>query len=175
MIGLMAGIGFGLAATASAQVTNGGFETGDFTGWTQFGNTGFTGVSGNFGGVNPVGGSWQAFFGPVGSTGGISQVLGLSAGSQYTVSFWLHSFGGTPNSFSADFDGNNLMSLVDDGGFNYTQYSFNVTPSVNNPTLSFTFQQNPSYYLLDDVSVRLVPEPAGMSLLALAGLLIRRR
>jgi hypothetical protein len=25
-------------------VTNGGFETGDFTGWTQGGNTGFTSV-----------------------------------------------------------------------------------------------------------------------------------
>ena len=43
-------------------VTNGGFETGDFTGWTQGGNTGFTSV--DFG----IGHSgYGAKFGPAGS------------------------------------------------------------------------------------------------------------
>ena len=38
-------LSFAIAAPASANlVTNGSFETGNFTGWTQSGNTGFMGV-----------------------------------------------------------------------------------------------------------------------------------
>src|ERR1700730_10015968 len=81
---------FGIALCASAIpidniVTNGGFETGDFTGWTQSGNTGFTGVdtdsahSGNFG----------AFSGPTGSEGFLSQTLNTVAGMAYDLSFFL--------------------------------------------------------------------------------------
>ena len=61
-------------------VANPGFETGDFTDWTQFGNTGFTGVQGDFAGVPPHSGNFQAFFGSVDSTGGIFQDLTTVAG-----------------------------------------------------------------------------------------------
>src|SRR5262245_60755082 len=94
---VLAGLCVAAAGFASAQVVvNGGFETGDFTGWTQFGNTGFTGVqAGPFGGINPHGGQFHAFFGPVGSTGGISQVVpGTVLGGNYVLDFWLHNFGG---------------------------------------------------------------------------------
>lgn len=172
LAGLLAGIGFGLTAAASAQVTNGGFETGDFTGWTQFGDTSATGVVfGNFL-YDPVEGDHHAAFGPVFGVGGISQTLALTAGNSYTLSFWLANLSSGPNSFSVDFDGVTLMSLVDNEGMAYTQFSFNVTPSVNNPVLNFNFSHPPSYWLLDDVRI---PEPAALSMFALAGLLIRRR
>ena len=46
LFGLCAVLLIAFACHASANlVTNGGFETGDFTGWTQSGNTGFTSVS----------------------------------------------------------------------------------------------------------------------------------
>ena len=54
-------------ASAANLIVNGSFETGDFTGWTLSGNTGVTGVTGSFGGVDPEDGSFQAFFGPIGS------------------------------------------------------------------------------------------------------------
>lgn len=43
----------------SAQITNGGFETGDFTGWTLGGNTGYTGVTGSY----AHSGNFGAYFG----------------------------------------------------------------------------------------------------------------
>src|SRR6266404_9344680 len=89
-----------LGASAMAQnlVSNGGFETGNFAGWSQQGNTGFTGVAGCFSSTCPHSGSFQAYFGPIGSTGGINQTLATDAGSTYTVDFWLANDGGSPNS-----------------------------------------------------------------------------
>ena len=165
-----------LTGRVSAQV-NGGFETGDFTGWNQFDNTGFTGVLGIFGGINPHEGNFQAFFGPVGSTGGISQTIPGNAGDQFNVSFWLYNFGGTPNFFEASLDGQVITSMTDAAGFEYTQFAGTITVNNANPVLRFTTQQNPSFWLLDDVRVTLVPEPASLSLMGLAslGLWLRRR
>jgi len=75
----------GLAWPAAAiPVTNPGFETGNFAGWTQFGDAGFTGVDGN----RVHSGSFAAYFGN-GSPGGISQDLATTIGQTYQISFWL--------------------------------------------------------------------------------------
>ena len=84
------------------QVNNGGFETGDFTDWTQFGDTTFNGVC-SAGtcpdGETPFAGNFSAFFGPVGDTGGIYQDITTVPG-QIHVSFQLAlPVGGTPNFF----------------------------------------------------------------------------
>ena len=172
---------FASAAQASPNlVANGSFETGDFTSWTQFGNTGFTGVSGTFGGIAPTDGLFQGFFGPVGSTGGIQQSIATGTGITYIVSFDLFNFGGTPNSFIADFGGT-LLSLTDDAGLGYTTFTYMVTTSGGPTDLIFTTQQDPSYWLLDHISVVETPEPAtlalmGVALLSMLGLgLMRRR
>jgi hypothetical protein len=155
-----------LAGAAQADlVTNGGFETGNFAGWSQFGNTGFTGVTG--GGVEHSG-TYGAFFGPIGSVGGITQTLTLAANTNVTVSFWLHNDGGNPNSFDVTFDGVSLMSLGNDPGIGYGFYSFNVTTTNANPSLTFSFQQDPAFWYLDDASV-VVPLPTGVTM-GLAGL-----
>lgn len=170
-------VSFAFAGRASAQV-NGGFETGDFTGWTQFGNTGFTGVNlGAFGGVNPHGGANQAFFGPVGSTGGIEQTVSGNAGDRCTVDYWLHNFGGDPNSFEASLDGMVVNSMTNAAAFDYTNFNGVVVIANSNPVLRFTTRHDPSFWLLDDVSVTCVPEPASLTLMGLAslGMWLRRR
>jgi len=159
-----AGIALILANSAKANlVVNGDFESGDFTGWALFGNTGFTGVSGSFGGVSPESGSYQAYFGAVGSAGGIAQtVVTTTPGASYSFDFWLYNFGGTPSSVNVTWGGSTVLSEVNPGSFGYTEYSYTETATSSATSIAFAFQQNPSYFLLDNVSVTPVPEPTTM-------------
>jgi hypothetical protein len=163
--GVIASLALAMSGNAQALiVTNGGFETGNFSGWTQFGNAGFTGVSGFYSHT----GSSGAYFGSVGSTGGIYQTLSTTAGSTYNVSFWLRNTGGTFN--SADFNwnfGTSEFSVVNVPATAYTLYSFLLTATAATTDLRFTFRQDPSYWGLDDVSAVAVPEPAPLALLSI--------
>jgi hypothetical protein len=168
-------------ARAQELVVNGGFETGDFTGWTQSGNTGATGVDDS----NPHSGRYAAYLGPVGSEGFLSQNLTTVAGGTYTLSYWLANDGGTPSSFRAIINGADLAGsgLTDPSGFAYTQYAFDFVATGTATSLSFGFRQDPHFFYLDDVSVvpaSPAPEPAsltlfGLGLVPLAGYAAWRR
>jgi hypothetical protein len=165
------------AANAAELVTNGGFETGNFSGWTQFGNTGFTNVA-------DCPGPCYAFFGPVGSTGGIQQMLATVAGSTYAVSFDLESDGEQPSSVDVFLGGVDLFSLTDPpASSGFVNHIINVTASQTNAVLSFAFRDDPGREFLDNVSVTQVaggvPEPATWALMiggfGIAGAALRRR
>jgi hypothetical protein len=139
-------------------VVNGGFETGNFFGWTQGGNLGFTGVST----ADPRSGTYAADLGPIGSDGSLSQTLSVVAGQLYTVSFWLQNDGGTPNDFHFTFNGIN-DSLINAPAFSYVH--FMGTTVATSSALTIAFRQDPAYFHLDDVSVigpSAVPEPTTM-------------
>src|SRR4030095_9985739 len=77
-------IGTGPAGVCGV-VQNGGFETGDLTGWTNSGDTSFTGVDSS----NPHSGTFALYSGPTSSDGFLDQVLPTVSGTAYDVSFWL--------------------------------------------------------------------------------------
>lgn len=81
---------------AGNLVSNCGFETGDFTGWTQFGDTTFDGVlTGDtyvIPNVSPNSGLYMANFGST-TNSGISQSISTTPGTLYDISFYLENDG----------------------------------------------------------------------------------
>lgn len=164
----------GPAALCQNLITNGGFETGDFTGWTQFGDTSFTGVcpadspSQDCSGYTPFDGNFMASFGAVNSQGGVTQTISTTPGATYLVSFFLSNGADSPNSFDISFDGVTLASGTDVGFMHWQPFQFTQVATSDSATLSFAFYQVPDYFDLDDVSVEVVdtPEPSSFALLS---------
>jgi hypothetical protein len=168
-------------AHAANLITNGSFETGDFTGWTQGGNTGATGVVGSgFDGITAEDGAFFAALGPVGSDGTLSQTFADTAGATYKVSFWVASDGGTPNDFGATGPGSLFLpTMFDIPASPFVNY-FGFFTGGGSDTITFNFRNDPGFLGLDDVSVtEVVPEPAAWASmllgLGLAGAALRRR
>jgi hypothetical protein len=167
----------GSAGIAQANLlTNGSFETGDFTGWTVSNNFEDTEVvSGPFY-VYPAAedGNYYAVLGPVGSDGTLSQSGSDTPGQALSLTYWLAGFGDNPSDFDATWDGSVIPgSAVTNfnSGDTYTEFSFDVT-STGSDTLAFNFRDDPDYMALDNVSLvssTPVPEPSSLPML-LAGL-----
>jgi PEP-CTERM motif len=174
-------IAFFLAAPfrqTSAQVANGGFETGDFTGWTPVDSSNFTNV-----GSNPLfahSGTYHANLGAEGVLGSLSQNVGTTSGTQYDLTFWLaNDSGASPNEFDVLWNGVTVLSLSDAPVSNYTQYSLLVTATSSSSSLEFQYRNDDDFFRLDEVSINVVPEPSTLSLLLLgaaaAGASVLRR
>ena len=151
-------------------VTNGSFETDNFSGWTLGGNT--TSAQMYING-QAESGSFAAALGSVGSDGTLSQTLQTTAGQQYTLSFWLANNGSSPDDFTAKWNGATVLALTSAPSQNYTEYTFTVTATGSTSTLEFDARQDPSHWSLDNVSVTpvgtVVPTISSIAELPLSG------
>ncbi len=162
-----------LTASASSIVANGGFETGDFTGWS------ISGACNGVGTANPVcnaldsdpGAHSGLYAGYLGSnpSGVLSQILVTTVGDAYDLSFWMAvtTIGGsaTPNSISVSWDGSTIYSATNLPSSPYTLFTFSgLTASTADTPLVFNFFNAPADFVLDDVSASAVPEPSAMGL-----------
>ncbi len=147
-------------------VQNGGFETGDFTGWT------LNGTGGNFNFVDygsaiiPHSGSYDAALGELGAEATLSQAVPTASGQKYLISFWLNSSGNpfypfttTPNEFKTVWNGVTLMNATNFGQFGWINLQFIVKAVGPSTVLQFGVRDDNWYLGLDDVSVTPILPP----------------
>ena len=155
-----------IAGAASAQelVVNGGFETGDFSGWSSGGGNYVNPADSCYSGACAHSGAFGVSFGAVGGESPLSQVIATHAGDAYTISFWLNSIGSMGDSVSLSWDGNLLFSQSNIPAEGWVQHTFTATASTDSTVLSLGLRNDPSWDGLDDISVTDasggVPEPA---------------
>ena len=181
-------------SVAGNVVANCGFETGNFTDWTLTGNL-QGGPQGNYYGVNSGfqnSGSYSAYFGVQGGGGtnigslgpflDLSQAIPVSSNEYYRLIFYLQDYTaptpGYQQYFAAYVNGVQLNALQNPtdpaliGSYEAFSYLVNPVPSVNGTAeLSFLFQNDDSFWFLDDVSavpIGPTPEPASVALVAVA-------
>jgi hypothetical protein len=128
------------------HVVNGGFSTGDLTGWV--GNGSFLGVSGG-----------AVYMGSTSTEGGIYQLLtGLIPNAQYVFSFDMYSYGDSPSSFHAYFDHQMVVGQYDPPDLEPQHLSFVVRPSGATALVEIYAQDDIYFLFLDNVSV-IAPAP----------------
>ena len=175
-------------------VGNGGFETGDFTGWKLVGDTNLcfalaaddADVAGKVALYEQAdaqfvhSGLYGAYLGEFAfegfpAEGSLSQAVATKPGQDYLVSFWLTSVPSngvtTPNNFAARWNGSTLYAKNNLGAFGWTNLQYVVPATAARTTLEFDFKNDSAGFGLDDVSVETAPAPVLQSA-TLAGSLI---
>ncbi len=175
-VGVLCAVSVGVVPARAAAITNGGFETGDLTGWTLSNGSAFDAVcvAGDPIGSSTClanGGTHAMAFGQFGSFASISQTLATSPGSTYVISFFLANDNPTDelgNAFAVRWDGTTVFSLVDpQATFGYSQRVLTLTAASSSTVLAFDGRNDSYSWYLDNVTITDAPEPASLLLTGL--------
>jgi hypothetical protein len=173
-------LAFGALSTTNANagpnlIVNGGFETGDFTGWTAVAVSYPIYVTSTPADV--YAGVYAAQI--AGYTYGpdtLTQVVSDTSGQNYALSFWVDQAPSNLTSaniiFDVNWDGSTVFSQVVPTSSGYQNYMVTVTGSGAD-TLEFVSANNPGLTFLDNVSLTSgIPEAStwAMMMLGFAGL-----
>jgi hypothetical protein len=169
ILALVSLLGLGMTQPARANlITNGGFETGDFSGWTVLGTDNDVVGSNPF--TAPHSGNFQALFGF--GPNSITQNVTTTPGASYVLNFWLAAAvreGGSPF-VSVSWGGSTVFSDFLTSPFGYTEYTFTVNASSPATQLQFQFFSIfGNLFYLDDISVTPAGVPDGGSTVSLLG------
>jgi hypothetical protein len=146
-------------------VQNGGFETGNFTGWTLVGDGGTVNFVDTGTYIKPHTGSYAAALGEVTTPANLSQTLPTTAGQTYLLSLWLDSPSVshqqlTPNEFIVQWNGVTLYDKTNIGRVGWTNLQFIVKATDSTAVLQFGARDDNWYLGLDDVSVTPIAPPS---------------
>ena len=153
-------------------VVNGGFETGDFSGWTLMADSDST-LVGNLSGLVHAG-RYGAELGQPGLLGYLSQTLPTTAGQTYLVSLWLSnpknsvSTNAMPNEFQLQWEGATIYDATNLPFMAWTNLQFTVMADDSGSLLQCGFRDDPYYLGLDDVSVKPIKPVATIAAIAVA-------
>src|SRR6201999_3611687 len=132
---------------------NGGFETGDLTGYSS------SGVS-----VDPlfIGGEFGNYSARLSGTGFLEQDAATVAGQHYIVSFYVAGDAdASSDTLTVFWDGAQILSQTDVAG-GFTKYTFDLVGDASDPTtqLFFDFATDGSGLFVDQISITPTPGPA---------------
>ncbi len=155
-------------AAREGLVVNGGFETGDFTGWTTAGDFEDCFVVRNAPAFTHAG-TWGAYLAPGGALAYLSQTITTTPGAGYWLSLWLNNtYGSTSNEFLVSWNGGVLFDRTNMSAFGWSNLLFNVTASGTNTALQLGFD-NHGDFGVDDISLMpVVSQPPAPTLLVAA-------
>ena len=154
-------------ASGPNLVTNGGFETGDLTGYTLVfdptqPSSSVVASSATGGGIygNPHSGTYFFAGGQVNTEALLNQTLTTTPGARYQLTYYL--FAGsnvgsaTPNQFTVNVGGTTLLNQTNLPAQPYTAYTLTFVATSGSTLLQFGLRDDPSFLDLDDISVFLL-------------------
>ena len=153
-------------ALAQNLVVNGGFETGDFTGWTAPSES----YPEKVGSTYAAGGTYAGeIAGYSYNPDTLTQQITTGAGQTYHIQFdylWDITGGGTLNSLALDWNGDQVFfqQNVVDNSYVWHHFSGLVT-GTGSDQLRFAAANDPGYVWVDNVSLSAAPEPAAWAMM----------